>query len=206
MMLRYLQRRSVVPSPFFQLVPLACARFAEGTQPAAPTEPTPVPQEELVTRLYEKLPTAGPKYIRNLRFKKFVEKMERIYLLEREWQRAAEKRDKDFAIFTTSSKAPIHEIFTHYNAHSKSGFSARDIAGCLKGIADVFRVRGPIPYHYFDYDRKETLQSWQMYHLFEDINHGFKLSTLILPHDISKVRVFFWFSVVRCSKPTEQNR
>ena len=188
MILRCLYKRSLVSSCARPWMYFAAQNTSTATRSAPTAATAPLTEnEKLITQLYENIPKTGPRYIRNLRFKKFVEKMERIYLLEREWQRNAEKRDKDFMIHTISSKAPIHETFSYYNANNKAGFSGRNIAGCLKGISDILRVRGPIPVHYHDYSAKEVLSSWPMYHFLEDIDHGFKISTLLLPHDMANV-------------------
>jgi len=144
--------------------------------------------ERMMGKLYEHIPKIGSKYLRGLRFKKFVDKMEQLYLKERKWQKDNEKKTKEFMIASLASTTPIHDAFNYYFKRSSREYSSRNIMMCLKCIGDILKVRGPTnPAHYFDYSQEQMLESWQFGDLIEDIQFALKLSTIIIPHDISRV-------------------
>lgn len=143
--------------------------------------------EKALSRLYEHIPRIGSRYLHGLRLKKFVNKMEQLYLKERKFQRDNEKRAKQFLIVSLGSTIPIHDAFRYYFKCSTDEFAARNIVMCLKTIGDVLRIRGPSPVHYLDYSQDQLVESWQFVHLLEDIKFALKLSTVIIPYDISRV-------------------
>lgn len=192
-MIRHLFKRS-------RILPLSSIRQAsaqtvgaagatpEGNTPDPPRRPLEETKEEkTIGKMYEHIPKTGSKYLRGLRFKKFVDKMEQLYLKERKWQLDNEARAREFMAASLASATPIHDVFKHYHRRSAREFAGRNIVMCLKSIGDVLRVRGPSPVHHFDYSQEQLLDSWQLYHLIEDVQFALKLSSLVIPRDISKV-------------------
>jgi len=143
--------------------------------------------DPMITNLFSHIPEKGPRNTRNLRFRKFVEKMEQIYISERNYQKDMETMDRKFTRLFVSGKMPLHDIFKEYSAKNREGYQGRLIAKCLKGFSDTLKSRGTVYITYHDYSHKDLLESWQFYHLLENIKHTFKLTTFIIPHDISNV-------------------
>ncbi len=149
----------------------------------------PEQQEKMITSLYDDLVKGeAPRYMKVLRFKKFVDKMEHIYLSELARRKTYDRRDHELRMQIMMSKTPLHDVFrAHHQIDYAVGFSGERLADCVTALADVMRARGPKPALYWDYDRKRLASSWQMYHFIEDVQHGLKKPTIFHPHHIAAV-------------------
>ena len=143
--------------------------------------------QELIPKVFVGVSKGVPKYIKGLRFKKFVEKMEYIYLSELRWQRKLDKLKAAVSAGIFVAKNPLHEALRAYQKNNSAGFSSENLATCIQTLSDVFKCRGTKPKPYYDYTRTELISSWQMYHVLDDIKHGLKLSTMFLPYNMARV-------------------
>jgi hypothetical protein len=184
-MIRYLLKRS--PIFPFSRIRLLSTNIEVNEEPRLSQEELKE-NERVMSKLYEHIPKIGLKYLRGLRFKKFIGKMEQLYLKECKWQKDNVKRAKEFMIASVASTTPIHDAFRHYFKRSSNEYAARNIVMCLKSIENILKVRGPTnPSHYFDYSQEQMLESWQLVHVIEDIQFALKLTSIIIPYDIYRV-------------------
>lgn len=184
MILRYLDKKRVYSSRFILISKMLSSRlFSRSEQKQADQLKEP----EIIQDLFTGIKQGTPKYLKELKLKKFMETMETIYLEEAKWERKLAERNYTLNCAILGGKNPIHDIFLAYSKLNYRGFSGENVSNTVSYIANVFKARGANPINYFDYSVVETFNSWQMKHLIDDIKFGLKPSSIFLPYHIAKV-------------------